>query len=155
MGQSIGLGWSMALRRGRGRAQCSALCGVGVCGVGVCGVGVCGVGVCMRGASEPRLGSRHSGTPSCPNPNPSPNPSPSPDPNQAMCTPVEGRCEPRNWWYNLGIQVLNVLFTYGVLVPMMPSNPSPTPRTPSPTPNPEPYPASLALPRSPSYTPYP
>ena len=44
---------------------------------------------------------------------------------QAMCTPVEGRCEPRNWWYNLSIQVLNVLFTYGVLV-TMPSNPAPT-----------------------------
>jgi len=38
---------------------------------------------------------------------------------QAMCTPDEdGLCEPRNWWYNLSIQVLNVLFTYGVLVTM-------------------------------------
>merc|ERR1719424_1694872 len=37
---------------------------------------------------------------------------------QAMCTPVDGLCEPRNWWYNLSIQVLNVLFTYGVLVTM-------------------------------------
>mmetsp|Transcript_30627 Transcript_30627/g.78137 ORF Transcript_30627/g.78137 Transcript_30627/m.78137 type:complete len:203 (+) Transcript_30627:77-685(+) len=35
-----------------------------------------------------------------------------------MCTPVEGQCEPRNWWYNVSIQVLNVLFTYGVLVTM-------------------------------------
>ena len=30
---------------------------------------------------------------------------------QAMCTP-RMNCEPRNWWYNWSIQVLNVLFTY-------------------------------------------
>ena len=24
---------------------------------------------------------------------------------QAMCTPIDGRCEPRDWWYNLSIQV--------------------------------------------------
>ena len=62
-----------------------------------------------------------------------------------MCTPVEGRCEPRNWWYNLSIQVLNVLFTYGVLV-TMPSNPNPSPNpslgnhSPNPSPNPGPSP---------------
>ena len=30
---------------------------------------------------------------------------------QAMCTPVDGLCEPRNWWYNLSIQVRNGVFT--------------------------------------------
>ena len=29
---------------------------------------------------------------------------------QAMCTPVDGMCEPRNWWYNLSIQVRDGLF---------------------------------------------
>mmetsp|Transcript_8117 Transcript_8117/g.25401 ORF Transcript_8117/g.25401 Transcript_8117/m.25401 type:complete len:268 (-) Transcript_8117:23-826(-) len=34
---------------------------------------------------------------------------------QAMCTPVMD-CQPRNWWYNWSIQLLNVCFTYGALV---------------------------------------
>ena len=38
---------------------------------------------------------------------------------QAMCVPdASGKCEPRNWWYNLSIQVLNALFTYGVALTM-------------------------------------
>ena len=38
---------------------------------------------------------------------------------QAMCVPdSSGKCEPRNWWYNLSIQVLNALFTYGVALTM-------------------------------------
>jgi len=35
---------------------------------------------------------------------------------QAMCTPVDGECEPRDWWLNLSLQILNGLFTYGVLI---------------------------------------
>ena len=35
---------------------------------------------------------------------------------QAMCEPVDGRCEPRDGWYNVSIQILNILFTYGALM---------------------------------------
>ena len=34
-----------------------------------------------------------------------------------LCSPVTD-CEPRNWWYNFSIQVLNVLFTYTNLFSM-------------------------------------
>lgn len=35
----------------------------------------------------------------------------------AMCDkPSRTACDPRNWWYNFSIQVLNVCFTYGALV---------------------------------------
>uniref|UniRef100_A0A7S4BJG5 Uncharacterized protein n=1 Tax=Chrysotila carterae TaxID=13221 RepID=A0A7S4BJG5_CHRCT len=35
----------------------------------------------------------------------------------AMCTfPAKTDCEPRNWWYNLSVQLLNVLFTWGAII---------------------------------------
>lgn len=36
---------------------------------------------------------------------------------QSMCRPRMD-CEPRNWWYNASIQILNVLFTYMAVVSM-------------------------------------
>jgi len=38
---------------------------------------------------------------------------------QAMCNdPTRTDCDPRDWWYNWSIQVLNVLFTYMAVVSM-------------------------------------
>lgn len=36
---------------------------------------------------------------------------------QSMCRPRTD-CDPRNWWYNASIQILNVLFTYMAIVSM-------------------------------------
>ena len=36
---------------------------------------------------------------------------------QAMCRPRTD-CDPRNWWYNWSIQILNILFTYQALITM-------------------------------------